>query len=276
MVRYRAYTAHAAPTYLAGLLSEFVPLFQTDFIHLGGDEVEDFTCWQQSASVQAFMKVGRRARHLPCAAGASLARTRARPSQRQGFTTMFQVRNYFQSRIQAIAANHTLSAVFWEEVFDGGYTLQPTSIVDVWLSDEELLNATATGKRVIECVAVTLSWPLPLLRHSCALATPPCALAGATACTWTSRRRQVTRITSGWCVLARVLRPCACSSHDASPAAASHIAGHRSQLLAARPAVERDGAAGTAGPGAGHERQPVGRAGRCGKHPIAHVAACLR
>jgi hexosaminidase len=29
---------------IEGLLDEFVPIFNTDFIHFGGDEVEDFTC----------------------------------------------------------------------------------------------------------------------------------------------------------------------------------------------------------------------------------------
>jgi len=37
-----------------GLLKEFVPLFRTDFIHFGGDEVESLNCWAASPKVQAF------------------------------------------------------------------------------------------------------------------------------------------------------------------------------------------------------------------------------
>ena len=74
-----------------GLLAEFIPLFKTDFIHFGGDEVQNLDCWQQSPKVQAFMAA-------------------------EGFTDVDQVRNYFESQLQAIAQNFSLASAFWEEV----------------------------------------------------------------------------------------------------------------------------------------------------------------
>jgi len=74
-----------------GLLDEFVPLFNTDYIHFGGDEVQDLTCWSESPAVQAFMAA-------------------------QGFTKVDQVRNYFETQLQEIAIGKNLSSMFWEEV----------------------------------------------------------------------------------------------------------------------------------------------------------------
>ena len=108
-----------------GLLEEFVPLFQTDSIHFGGDEVQNLDCWQSSPKVQAFMKA-------------------------QGYTDVDQVRNYFESQLQSIAASFSLSPAFWEEVYDKNYDLIPTAIVDIWLSDEKLVSVIKGGKRVIE------------------------------------------------------------------------------------------------------------------------------
>lgn len=109
---------------LDDLLTEFADVFTTDFVHLGGDEVESLECWQESAEVQSFMKA-------------------------QGLSTVQQVRNYFESEVQTIAAKHGKDTVFWEEVFDKGYTLQPSTVVNVWLSAEETARAVQAGHRVV-------------------------------------------------------------------------------------------------------------------------------
>lgn len=121
---------------IQGLMQEFVPLFQTDFIHFGGDEVENYICWEQSTEVQQWM-------------------------QTKGFTTMFQVRNYFEMKLQQMAVNMGLSTMFWEEVYDGNFTLLPSTIVDVWLSDQELLQAVQAGHRVVESYGLYLDQQLP-------------------------------------------------------------------------------------------------------------------
>lgn len=121
---------------VAGLLEEFMPLFRNSFIHFGGDEVENLNCWASSPKVQAFMK-------------------------EMGYTAVDQVRNYFETTLQQIAANYSLTPLFWEEVYDGGYTLAPSTIIDVWLSDQELLNIIRSGNRVVESYGLYLDQQLP-------------------------------------------------------------------------------------------------------------------
>jgi hexosaminidase len=107
------------------LLGEFLPLFHSaDFVHFGGDEVQDLTCWNESAAVQSFMAA-------------------------QGLPDVNAVRNYFESRIQAVAAAHNASSMFWEEVFDKNYALLPSSVVDIWLSFDEVEAAVKSGHRVV-------------------------------------------------------------------------------------------------------------------------------
>jgi hexosaminidase len=108
-----------------GLLEEFVPLLRADFVHFGGDEVSNLDCWAQSPKVQAFMAA-------------------------QGYSNVSQVRNYFESQLQGIAANMSLASAFWEEVSDQGFDLLNTTIVDIWLSDDKLLDVIKSGRRVIE------------------------------------------------------------------------------------------------------------------------------
>lgn len=55
---------------LKGLITEFAELFPDHFLHLGGDEVWTLKCWNESSTVQAFMK-------------------------QQGFSDVKQVRSYF-------------------------------------------------------------------------------------------------------------------------------------------------------------------------------------
>lgn len=119
-----------------GLLQEFVPLFKVDFIHFGGDEVQDLTCWNESAEVQAFMKS-------------------------KGIPTVDALRNYFQTKIQNIALKYSLASMFWEEVYDDGYTVLPTSVVDIWLSYDEVSKATAAGRRIISSFGYYLDQQQP-------------------------------------------------------------------------------------------------------------------
>jgi hexosaminidase len=107
------------------LVGEFLPLFRSPgFFHLGGDEVETLQCWNESAAVQAFMRS-------------------------QGLATVDEVRSYYESRIQAIVRAHGAVPMVWEEVFDKNYTILNGTVVDVWLSYEEVNAATAKGLPVV-------------------------------------------------------------------------------------------------------------------------------
>jgi hypothetical protein len=77
------------------------------------------------------------------------------------YTTMDEVRNYLEVRLQNIAANYSLSPMFWEEVYDDGYTLLDDAIVDVWLSDAELVSVIQGGHRVVESYGLYLDQQQP-------------------------------------------------------------------------------------------------------------------
>jgi hexosaminidase len=120
-----------------GLLGEFLPLFHSaDFVHFGGDEVEDLTCWNESAAVQAFMAS-------------------------QGLPDVNAVRNFFESQVQSIAQKHGAASMFWEEVFDKDYTLLPSSVVDIWLSYDEVEAAVKAGHRIVSSFGLYLDQQVP-------------------------------------------------------------------------------------------------------------------
>jgi hexosaminidase len=118
------------------LLGEFLPLFRTDFIHFGGDEVSNLQCWAEDPGVQAFMAA-------------------------QGYTTVDQVRNYFESRIQNLGLKWGADSMFWEEVFDKGYTTLNSSIVDIWLSYDEVEKAVKSGHRIVSSFGLYLDQQSP-------------------------------------------------------------------------------------------------------------------
>ena len=118
------------------LLAEFLPLFGTDVIHFGGDEVSSLSCWQKSPEVAAFMAA-------------------------QGYTNVTQVRNYFQTKIQALASERNITVTFWEEVFDQGYDLLPQTIIDAWLSYTTAKAALAAGHRVVVSYGLYLNQQNP-------------------------------------------------------------------------------------------------------------------
>jgi hexosaminidase len=113
------------------LLGEFLPLFRTDFIHFGGDEVSNLQCWLEDPGVQLFMTA-------------------------QGYTTVDQVRNYFEGRIQQIGLKWSADTIIWEEVFDKNYTTLNTSIVDIWLSYDEVEKAVKSGHRLVSSFGLYL------------------------------------------------------------------------------------------------------------------------
>jgi hexosaminidase len=120
-----------------GLLEEFAPAFRTtDFIHLGGDEVWNMNCWEESEEVQAWMK-------------------------EKGIADVHGVRNYFETQVQNIAKDAGKSAIVWEEVADGGYDLLPSTVVNVWLSDNETLSAAEAGFRVVHSYGYYLDVQVP-------------------------------------------------------------------------------------------------------------------
>lgn len=121
------------------LLKEFLPLTGNSGIFMyGGDEVETLTCWNESTQVQQFML-------------------------EQGFTNVDQVRNYYELQLQNIATENNVVPMFWEEVFDKNYTIKANTIINVWLSFEEVLLATKSGQRVVNSYGMYLNQDVPPL-----------------------------------------------------------------------------------------------------------------
>ena len=48
-----------------------------------------------------------------------------------------------------MVSKHNARSIAWEEVFDGGFTLQNDTVVNVWLSSDELANIVRSGYDVI-------------------------------------------------------------------------------------------------------------------------------
>lgn len=107
-----------------GLMKEFDPLFNSSsFFHIGGDEVRDTYCWEHSDKVQSWMKT-------------------------KGMTTVHEVRQYFEDRVQKIVRQNKRTPILWEEVYDDGYHIDKTTIVNAWLGSV-VRNVTADGLKLI-------------------------------------------------------------------------------------------------------------------------------
>jgi hexosaminidase len=112
---------------LDGLLREFLPLFGSPpLVHLGGDEVFNTTCWSETPAVNAW-------------------------AASQGYAPgdMHAVREYFESRIQAIVASHGASSMFWEEVWNGKFSLRQDAVVNTWLNMTDIVSVLQSGRRVV-------------------------------------------------------------------------------------------------------------------------------
>jgi hexosaminidase len=114
----------AAYPYIEGLLAEFPGSWGSQFVHFGGDEVITFLAWDSSDIIKQFKK-------------------------KMNYSSNDEVRNYFQSELQRIAAKHSLAPIFWEEVYNAGYLLHNNSILNVWFGPNRTAEIVRAGYRVI-------------------------------------------------------------------------------------------------------------------------------
>jgi hexosaminidase len=138
---------------LEGLMREFGERIGSPglgLVHLGGDEVTDYTCWLQSAEVQAW------------ATALGIDGSDAA-----------QLRRAFTQRVQAVAAAVGLRAAFWEESFNGGYGVNTSAIVTPWVNPGTAARATAAGHDVINYVGFYLDQWVPPSQTSPDWYTPP-------------------------------------------------------------------------------------------------------
>lgn len=112
---------------LDNLLTEFAGVQDAGYVHLGGDEVHSYACWNSSAKVQAYMK-------------------------KEGIPAgnMTALREHFQYQVQLVVQKHGLNSVFWQEVFEVGTKLLNTTVINSWSSAQSVLDVARAGQPVIQ------------------------------------------------------------------------------------------------------------------------------
>jgi N-acetyl-beta-hexosaminidase len=102
-----------------------LPAFKADVVHFGGDEVDNLNCWDQSPAVQSW-------------------------AHDKGLLNSTAIRDFLQLRLQVVAAARGATSMFWQEVYDKGHSLLPSSIVDIWLSNERYVEVLKAGHRAVQ------------------------------------------------------------------------------------------------------------------------------
>jgi hexosaminidase len=120
---------------LSGVYADAAAVFDDDFMHLGGDEVVQ-GCWAQDPNVTAWM-------------------------QAQGFTSTLQVYQWFVDHMSALANAVGKRVIQWQEVFDNGLLVAPTTVIEVWKSAAELQEVVSAGFSGILAAGYYLDQQIP-------------------------------------------------------------------------------------------------------------------
>ena len=104
-----------------GVLEEVLPLFPSEYIHIGGDEAPR-VAWAKCPHCQALMK-------------------------REGLKNEAQLQSYFNHRIEKFLQQNGRRMIGWDEVLEGGVT--PTTTIMSWQGTEGGIAAAKVGNKVI-------------------------------------------------------------------------------------------------------------------------------
>ena len=107
--------------FLENVLSEVMPLFPYEYIHIGGDEAPK-TVWKESQFVQNLMK-------------------------EKGFKNEMEVQSYFITRIEKFVNSKGKQIIGWDEILEGG--LAPNATVMSWTGIEGGIHAAKTQHKAI-------------------------------------------------------------------------------------------------------------------------------
>jgi len=112
--------------FMTGLLQEVTQMFNDDFFHLGGDEV-DFGCWNNTPAILAWM-------------------------QANNVSSFYDLQGYYERKMQDIAFSFKRTPVYWNEVVNDikTYPLNSQAVIQVWNKPvAEILNVVQKGYRVL-------------------------------------------------------------------------------------------------------------------------------
>jgi len=107
--------------FLEDVLDEVIPLFESPYFHIGGDEVPK-TNWKACADCQRRMKA-------------------------EGLGDEHELQSWFIRRIQAYLKTKNRTLIGWDEILDGG--LAKGAVVQVWQDIERAIPAVKAGSPVI-------------------------------------------------------------------------------------------------------------------------------
>ena len=108
-------------TFLENVLDEVLPLFPSQYVHIGGDEVPKDD-WHDCASCQALM-------------------------HKLGLKDEEGLQSYFIKRIQRWLEGKGKTLVGWDEILEGGADTH--AIIEAWRGADEQAKALANGNRVV-------------------------------------------------------------------------------------------------------------------------------
>ena len=112
--------------FISDVLDEIFELFPSEYIHIGGDEVNfGSACWNENPDIQALMK-------------------------REGLEDLKKVEGWFLKKIAGIVAQKGHKLIAWDDVMDGGVDVGDATVM--WWRHERpdhLTKALESGKKTI-------------------------------------------------------------------------------------------------------------------------------
>jgi hexosaminidase len=114
-------------TFLEDVIAEVIPLFESDYFHIGGDECPKIR-WEKCPKCQARIKE------------LGLKATKEHTAEER-------LQSYFVQRIEKFLLKHNKKMIGWDEILEGG--LAPTATVMSWRGEEGGIASANMGHDVI-------------------------------------------------------------------------------------------------------------------------------
>lgn len=111
-------------TFLQDILNEVMPLFPSQYVHIGGDEVPKDR-WHECPVCQQKIK-------------------------QQGLKDEHGLQSYFVKRMQKFLQSKGKKMIGWDEILEGG--ADKNAVIEVWRGHEKAKEAIANGNKIIQTV----------------------------------------------------------------------------------------------------------------------------